>query len=73
MAHCVVAQQRQSNKKQAAINKQIISKLEQQLQLLRIIVKYAVYVRQEVIAELNYRSTLVAIQISSQQSFKPLY
>lgn len=48
----------------------VISRFEQQS---RIIVKYAIYVRQEVIAQLNHRNTLVAIQISSQQSVKPIY
>jgi uncharacterized iron-regulated protein len=39
----------------------------------RIVVKYAVYMRQEVVAQLNHLSTLVAIQISRQQSVKPFY
>jgi hypothetical protein len=72
MAHWSRSTETKSDKKPSTINKQIIGKLEQQL-LLRIIAKYTVYVRQEVIAQLNYRSTLVAIQISSQQSVKPLY
>jgi len=42
-------------------------------QQLRIIVKYAIYVRQEVVAQLNHLSTLLAIQISRQQSVKPFY
>src|SRR5215207_3820930 len=39
----------------------------------RIVIKYAIYMRQEVVAQLNHFSTLVAIQISRQQSFKPFH
>ena len=62
----------QMKKEPLSTNGVIIRKIDQQQQL-RIIVKYAIYMRQEVVAQLNHLSTLVAIQISRQQSVKPFY
>jgi uncharacterized protein YtpQ (UPF0354 family) len=66
-----VAQQKQCDKKGTLLSIDgVIGRFEQQS---RIIIKYAVYMRQEVIAQLNHRCTLVAIQTSGQQDVKPLY